>query len=135
MMMNSQYFIIKWSDKWYKQNQLKLILKLNSSQNQTSFYKYQNCVSDQNCCSCFFSDNETWWLFLYSSFENALTKISFSFKNKEYIKELWKIISDKNKLKTIDGLLIILQKASFVYHYRIKIKENEEGNFISCKLK
>jgi len=45
------------------------------------------------------------------------------------------MVPDKDKPKTIDGLLVALQEASFVYRCRIEIEEDEEGNPISRKLK
>jgi hypothetical protein len=44
------------------------------------------------------------------------------------------MVPDKNKPETIDGLLVALQEAGFVYRVRVKIEEDEEGKPISRKM-
>ena len=45
------------------------------------------------------------------------------------------MVPNKNKPETINGLLIALQEAGFVYRCRVEIEEDEEENPISRKLK
>ncbi len=46
-----------------------------------------------------------------------------------------KIVFNKDKLKIIDSLLIVLQEAGFIYHCKIEIEKDKKGNPISYKLK
>jgi hypothetical protein len=54
---------------------------------------------------------------------------------KDYYNTVRKMVPDKDKPKTIDGLLVALQEAGFVYRCRVEIEEDEEGSPISRKLK
>ena len=62
-------------------------------------------------------------------------KFDFTISAKDYYNSVRKMISDKDKLKTIDGLLVALQEAGFVYCCGVEIEEDEKRNPISYKLK
>jgi hypothetical protein len=54
---------------------------------------------------------------------------------RDYYNSVRKMIPDKDKPEIIDGLLIALQEAGFIYRCRVKVEENEEGNPVSRKLR
>ena len=54
---------------------------------------------------------------------------------RQYYDSIRKITPDKNKPETVNGLLIALQEADFVYRVRIEIKEDKKGKPISHKIK
>ena len=54
---------------------------------------------------------------------------------RDYYNSVRKMVPDKDKPETIDGLLIALQEAGFVYRCRVEIEEDEEENPISRKLR
>ena len=54
---------------------------------------------------------------------------------RQYYDSVRKMIPDKNKPETIDGLLIALQEAGFIYRTKVDIEEDEEDNVISRKLR
>ena len=45
------------------------------------------------------------------------------------------MVPDKDKPKTIDGLLIILQEAGFIYRCRVEIEKDKKENPVGRKLK
>ena len=54
---------------------------------------------------------------------------------RQYYNSVRKMIPDKSKPETIDGLLVALQEAGFVYRVRVEIEEDEKGRPISRKMK
>jgi hypothetical protein len=74
---------------------------------------------------------------LYSESRRVLEAKEFglTISARDYYNSVRKIIPNKDKPKTIDGLLIALQKAGFIYRCRIEVKEDEKENPISRKLR
>lgn len=74
---------------------------------------------------------------LYSESRRVLEAEEFGLTilARDYYNSVRKMVPDKNKPETIDGLLVVLQEAGFVYRCRVEIEEDEEENPISCKLK
>jgi hypothetical protein len=60
-------------------------------------------------------------------------EFGFAISAQNYYNFMRKMVPDKNKPKIINDLFITLQKTSFVYHCRVKIKKNEEENLINRK--
>ena len=53
---------------------------------------------------------------------------------KDYYNSVRKMIPDKNKPETIDGLLVAPQEAGFVYRCLVEVEEDEEGTPVSRRL-
>jgi hypothetical protein len=54
---------------------------------------------------------------------------------RDYYNSVRKMVADRDRPETIDGLLVALQEAGFAYRCGVEVEEDEEGNPISRELR